>query len=167
MKHIILTSLLAIFGSTPAFAMGMSSSWIGALVGQQKQDNLKPLSYGVTVGTKGLLFGAEALFLTGSKKVNGIDESITQIGGRFDLFPAFRYLYIGPELSYVTSKASVTSGGLTSAVSSSGLLYGGAAGINIPFAVVSIGGEVSYVTGKQDGNSTNVLAYVGTLKLWF
>jgi hypothetical protein len=167
MKHVTLTILLAMFGATPAFAMGTSSSWIGALVGQQKQDNLKPFSYGVTVGTKGLLFGAEALFLTGSKRVDGIDESITQIGGRLDLFPAFRYLYIGPELSYVTSKASVTSGGLTAAVSTSGLLYGGAAGFNIPLGGVSVGGEVSYVTGKEDSNSTNILAYVGSLKFWF
>ena len=168
MKKLLAVLAMGILASGTAHAApGMGSMWVGALVGQQTQDGLKPLSYGLSIGSKGLLFGGELQYLTGSKTVGAVDESISQIVGRLDLFPAMRFFYIGPQLSYTTSKVALTAAGKTVSASVSGLLYGGGAGINIPLGPLSIGGEVTYVTGSEDGSSTHVTTFAGTAKLWF
>lgn len=169
MKFAKLGMLVLVFGYGTAHAAGNDGGlWLDGLAGKQSVNSLKPTSYGLSFGLKGKSAGFEGLFFTGSKSSGGVDESITQLLGRIDLFAGGKLFYLGPEAGSATVKASATAGGVTASASVSGFVYGGGAGFNLPLGTgLSLGGDVSYVTGSFQGTRGNLLTYLGSVKLWF
>lgn len=166
MKRILLSLLVFTLGLNAVAADDMDRGvFLGALLGQQS-DGIKPLSYGLTLGTKKKYYGFEGLYITGSKKAGSLDQSITQVGARFNLFLG-QFLYFGPQLSRATYKVAATKSGVTVSASASGTLYGAAGGFNVPMGRASLGLDVSYLTGKVSKSDASLLSIMGTLKLWF
>lgn len=173
MKKIILL-LIAILAPLSGRADEKKSAWIGALVGKQSSTSggtIEPLSYGGTLGFKGESIGFGLSYITGSETTTikgiSIDQSSTLITGQLDWFPGGGHIfYVGPAVAYTKLAVGATVAGKAVTLSTSGPLFGGGLGFNIPMGSMSIGIDGQYVTGTLDNSSASVASVLLGLKLW-